>query len=344
MRHAINYRLSILGGCLLMSLAGCGLMRPYEPAIRHKVPPPYVPESVPRELCKATLPDYMIEPPDVLTIDAVNVTPLPPYRLKTLDVITILVDGTPEQAPISGTFGIEPGGIVQLGFDYGGVEVGGLTIEEAKDKIHEHLLNVLREPEVYVSLAEVRSEQDIAGEHLVALDGKVNLGTYGRVRVVGMTIEEATEAIEKHLSQYLEDPKVSIDVFGYNSKVYYVITQGADLGDEATAIPFKGNETVLDAITQIGGFSSVSSMRLWVARPGRNQRGGDQILPIDWLAISQRADTETNYQLLPGDRLFIAEDPIVAFDNRLGKVLAPWERFLGHALFMTSVIARLGLL
>jgi polysaccharide export outer membrane protein len=257
-----------------------------------------------------------------------------------LDVVTILVEGTPEQAPISGAFGVEPGGIVQLGFEYGAVKVSGLTIEEAEERIREHLLNILREPQVYVNLAEIQSAQDIAGEHLVAADGKVNLGTYGRVRVVGLTIEEAAETIEEHLSKDLEDPEIAVDVFGYNSKIYYVITQGADLGDEAVALPYKGNETVLDAITQINGFSSVSSMRMWVARPGRNQCGGDQILPVDWLAISQRADTATNYQLLPGDRLFIAEDPLVALDNRMAKVLAPWERLLGHALFMTDVIAR----
>jgi polysaccharide export outer membrane protein len=286
------------------------------------------------------MPDYVIEPPDVLTINALNITPLPPYRLSSLDVINIQVNGTPEDRPIQGPFPVEPGGVVQLGFDYGIVKVGGLTIQEVKDTITEHLKALLRAPEVFVSLAQIRAEQDVAGEHLVAADGKVNLGTYGRVRVVGMTMEEATEALVKHLSQYLEDPKISLDVFGYNSKVFYIITQGADLGDQAVAIPFKGNETVLDAITQINGLSPFSSLRMWVARPGRNQSGGDQILPIDWLAISQRAATETNYQLLPGDRIFIAEDPFIALDNRMGKILAPWERLLGQSLFLTSVIAR----
>ena len=33
-----------------------------------------------------------------------------------------------------------------------------------------------------------------AGQHLVAMDGCVNLGTYGAVRVAGMTLEEAVKA------------------------------------------------------------------------------------------------------------------------------------------------------
>jgi polysaccharide export outer membrane protein len=194
---------------------------------------------------------------------------------------------------------------------------------------------------VFISLGEIRGMQEIQGEHLVAPDGKVTLGTYGRVRVVGMTIEQARAAIEQHLSAYLENPKISLDVFGYNSKVFYVVTQGAGLGDQITAIPIKGNETALDAISQIAGLTSVSSKRIWIARPGVNSRGGDQILPVDWLAITQRADPCTNYQILPGDRVYVAEDQLVAFDNALAKVIAPVERLFGFTLLGTSTVQRL---
>ena len=78
-------------------------------------------------------------------------------------------------------------------------------------------------------LAQMAAQQQIAGDHLVAPDGKVNLGTYGRVRVVGLTMEEAKAAIEDHLSQTIESPQIALDVLGYNSKVFYVITQGAGL-------------------------------------------------------------------------------------------------------------------
>ncbi len=43
-----------------------------------------------------------------------------------------------------------------------------------------------------------------------------------------------------------------------------------------------------------------------------------QILPVDWKAITAQAATETNYQLMPGDRVFVAEDKMVAFDTGLG--------------------------
>ena len=99
----------------------------------------------------------------------------------------------------------------------------------------------------------------------------------------------------------------------YNSKVYYVITQGAGLGDSVRRLPVTGNETVLDAISQINGLSQVSSKKIWIARPAPHNFGCQQILPIEWDAITQGAQTATNYQILPGDRLFVAEDELVTF-------------------------------
>jgi polysaccharide export outer membrane protein len=147
-----------------------------------------------------------------------------------------------------------------------------------------------------------------------------------------MTQGQAKLAIEMHLSATLEYPEVSVDVAGYNSKVYYVISQGAGLGDGVARVPITGNETVLDAIAQINGTEAVSSKHMWIARPAPHGNPCDQILPVDWNAITQRADTSTNYQLLPGDRLFIQEDKWIATNTYINKVLTPVERLFGFTL------------
>ena len=41
---------------------------------------------------------------------------------------------------------------------------------------------------------------------------------------------------------------------------------------------------------------------------------------------------------MPGDRVFIAEDNVIAFNNCLAKVTAPIERLLGMASLGTSAI------
>ena len=95
---------------------------------------------------------------------------------------------------------------------------------------------------------------------------------------------------------------------------------------------------MLDAISQINGLSQVSSRKLWVARPSAKDPKKGTVLPVDWEAITQRGIDATNYPLLPGDRVFIAEDHLVAMNNKLNKNIAPVERLLGLvSLFEATV-------
>jgi polysaccharide biosynthesis/export protein len=301
---------------------------------------PHPPPDVPRELAKVVLPTYTVEPPDILVIEAIHIVPRSPYSLRTADVLAITVQGTLPDAPVVGAYSVQPGGIVNLGAPYGTARVAGLTIEQAREEVRRVMAMQVKDPVVSVSLIEMAGKQQIAGEHLVGPDGTVTLGSYGSVPVVGLTLAETKRAIELHLSQSLEDPEVAVDVYAYNSKVYYVITEGAGLGDGVTKFPITGNETVLDAIANINGLTEVSSMRIWIARPSPCEEGL-QILPVDWQCVAAYGGADTNYQLMPGDRVFVAEDRLIAFDTHLAKVLAPLERAMGFTLLSTGTATRL---
>jgi len=291
-----------------------------------------------KELAKITLPPYVIEPPDILLIDALRVVPKPPFRIQSFDTLQVIVEGTLLEQPINGLYVVEPGGMLDLGPSYGKVMVGGQSLEEAQDAVFRHLKRVLKEPQVSLTLAQAAGQQQISGEHLVGPDGTINLGTYGSVYVTGLTLEEAKEKIEQHLDKHLDAPLVSVDVFSYNSKVYYVITEGAGQGDNVARFPVTGNETVLDAIAQINGLSRLSSKDVWIARPAPSGVGCDQILPVDIEAIMKGAATGTNYQILPGDRVFIAQDHMIAFAGLIEKWTAPFERMFGFALLGSSTV------
>lgn len=328
-----------VGMVLLACAAGCQTV--HHSGVPQSTPMPApVPDSVPRELSKTILPSYVIEPPDILLIDALHIVPKPPYHLRTLDVLNIRVQPVHPEAPIDGVYPVQAGGRVDLGFHYGSAAVGGLTVEEAEQAIHEHLRDFLAEPFVVsATLADTAARQQIAGEHLVGPDGTITLGAYGSVPVVGLTLAGAKQTIERHLAQYLENPEVSVDVYAYNSKVYYVITQGAGLGDRVYRFPVTGNETVLDAISQINGLDSVSSKRIWIARPTRTA-GKVQVLPVCWDAIAAQGSPASNYQLLPGDRVYIAQNRLIAFDTNLAKLTAPFERIMGFSLLGAETITR----
>ena len=315
---------------LLCGVIGCqGVMRPRDPILPEQSPGG---QGVPVEGYKTSLPPYVIEPPDILLIDAVKVVPKAPHRIEPFDLLQIIVDGTHTEFPIAINYPVEPGGTVNLGGPYGRVKVSGLTIDEATDVIDKHLRLQLRDPQESISLAQSAGIQQIIGEHLVGPDGTVNLGTYGKVYVTGMTIEEATAAIEERLSEKLEDPQVAVDVFAYNSKVYYIIIEGAGGGDQVIRVPVTGNETVLDAIAQLGGMSQMSSQTIWIARPTPGDAGTVTKLPVNWKDITRHASMASNYQILPGDRVFIMEDRMIATYRFIDKLLTPFERVLGFSL------------
>lgn len=329
-------------GCLtllLLSSMGCtAFLAPRDP-FPATPPEPSPCSDVPRELDMVSLPPYVIEPPDILMINAIKIVPKPPHKIEPFDGLLIRVDGLDQ--PFGDVFSVDPEGKVDLGPSYGKVQVVDLTVDDAEAEIRKQLSRLYSDVEVSVSLAFSAGVQQIIGEHLVGPDGRVNLGQYGSVYVTGRTIDEAREAIEAQLSNYLDDPKVVVDILAYNSKKYYVVTEGAGFGDNVFEAPITGNETVLDAISRIGGISQISSTKIWIARPAPNGVGCEQILPVSWEDISRGASTATNYQLMPGDRLFIAQDHLIAFDSYVGKLTRPFERMFGFVSLGTATLNRI---
>jgi len=299
-------------------------------------------QRIPNEEFKTTLPLYVVEPPDILLIDALRVIPKAPYRLEPLDIVQIESENVLPDYPITGEYQIDASGRVNLGSQYGKATISGLTIDEAETAIQDKLLELLVNPVTTINLLETAGSQQIAGEHQVAPDGMVNLGTYGQVYVAGLTLEQVKEAIEKKLDEYLEAPEVIVDVSAYNSKFYYVISDGAGLGDQVVRLPINGGETVLDAISEIGGLGGQATKDIWVARPSPDHGGYEQRLPVNWDAICKQGITATNYQIFPGDRVFIRASELNRIDAMVARATAPVERIAGTLFLGTATIRNLG--
>ncbi len=220
-------------------------------------------------------------------------------------------------------------------------------------------LNKMSMPEYVVSppdllvveVLEALPGRPISGERLVRPDGTITLGFYGDVYVNGLTVSEIKEKIVIHLRKYLTDevlgltglgpdnnpiaipPKDSdrifVDVAAYNSQVYYV------QGDVAAPgrLPITGNETVLDAINYAGGLAPMASLpNIRLVRPAPPGTCNPQVLPINLSAIIQEGDTTTNYQLMPGDRIFVYRDPIVRATIFIDRLAAPFNTVVSSIL------------
>ncbi|MBL8795678.1 MAG: polysaccharide biosynthesis/export family protein [Planctomycetia bacterium] len=206
-------------------------------------------------------------------------------------------------------------------------------------------------------------DQPIRGQHLVRPDGTINLGIYGPVYVTGLTLDAAKDAIARQLAGRIrilpqkDDPEfkeldlkkpvsdielikkvLSVDVLAYNSKYYYVITDGGGFGEQVTRFPITGNETVLDAISQISGLPPVASKKhITVARTVHGGHG-QQVLPVDWVGITQHGQVRTNYQIMPNDRVYVKAQKLVTVDTALARFLSPIERIFGITLLGSSTV------
>jgi polysaccharide export outer membrane protein len=189
--------------------------------------------------------------------------------------------------------------------------------------------------------------QPVRGPHLVRPDGTVGVGTYGSVYVAGLTIDQARIEIAKVVHARLDPTKkslkdvmegLSVDVLAYNSKVYYVITDRIGFGEVVQRIPITGNETVLDAISQVNGLPPEASRRkIWVARR-TPVHSGDNKLDVDWIGITQRGEMATNYQLVPGDRVYVKGQAIQRADTAIARLISPIQRLLGLVLLGSETV------
>jgi protein involved in polysaccharide export with SLBB domain len=261
---------------------------------------------------------YTLEPPDIIRVEEIHLVPKAPHQLRTLDVIWIKVIGTPVESPIDGHFAVEPDGVVQLGSDYGNVQVTGLTVEAAQAAIRRHLAGTdsnakgrLINPEVSVRLLRI-ADLPIAGNHIIDPAGYITFGIYGRVHVSGLTLDECRDAIELHLSKYFEHPQVATDIYKFNSKWYYVVYKFTSdaIEDEVIKFPYTGNErvsnVVANAVGAIGGLTPNTPLRIWIERTEPNS-DKPVILPVDWEGIII-GRSGTNYKIRWDDRVHMQHE------------------------------------
>jgi protein involved in polysaccharide export with SLBB domain len=150
--------------------------------------------------------------------------------------------------------------------------------------------------------ADLDSPVRFPGEQPVLPDGTINLGKYGRLQVMGKSVPEIETLVRGAVQVHVKDAGfISVRLVARQSKVYYVIGEVNSPG----AFQLQGRETVLDAILQAGGLApNASRSNIILSRPTRPDCPRI-VLPVCWTNIVQFGDTATNYQIAPGDRIYV---------------------------------------
>ena len=115
-----------------------------------------------------------------------------------------------------------------------------------------------------------------------------------------------------------EADQISVRLDQAESKVYYVLGEVNTPG----AFPVVGRETVLDAIIKAGGLADRANRHNILLSHPTPPESCPEVLPICYQQIVQLGDTATNYQIQPGDRIFV---PSLTLCREIGQTLAPWH-------------------
>jgi len=145
------------------------------------------------------------------------------------------------------------------------------------------------------------SEIRFPADQKVLADGTIDLSGFGRLVVSGMTLESAENQIERMIVDAGQKAtQINVRLLEPVHRIY-VLGEVASPG----SYPFIGNETVLDGILAAGGLTTQANpCKVILARP-TPPPSCRVALPICYREITQLGDTTTNYQLQPGDRIFV---------------------------------------
>ncbi|MBX9582315.1 MAG: SLBB domain-containing protein [Gemmataceae bacterium] len=145
-------------------------------------------------------------------------------------------------------------------------------------------------------------------DQVVFADGTIDLGVYGRPVVAGRTQEQIVALVSTAISakegekEKLKEPVgVTVRIIGRTSKVYYVLGEVNAPG----AFPVNGFDTVLDGIIRAGGVTNRAGLQNIVLSRPTPPDNCRVVFPVCYSNIVQLGDTSTNYQLQPGDRIYV---------------------------------------
>ena len=156
----------------------------------------------------------------------------------------------------------------------------------------------------------VFGEEDLSRITRVDARGLINLPLVGEVKVFGLTLRDAEQAIAHAYrdGRFLRNPQVTVTVEVY--AVREISVQGQVKNPQRVMLPPESSMTVLEAITKCGGFSdSAKGTEVRVTRVDADGKVKVFIVDIDSLIKGKdRAKSEDNsLLLLPGDIIYVPE-------------------------------------
>lgn len=200
---------------------------------------------------------------------------------------------------------------------FGGIAIPGMTsvvpkMEADYDAIQEELkaLHVVNptpyeiHPGDSFSLS-VYNQPSLSSSFMIAPDGTASLPLIGLIKLSGLNLNDATNLIEKRLTNYLKSPIVALAPQSVSGYYFTIAGRVVKPGNYTVSL---GQTRLLDAIALSGGFErglfhsdTVELADLdnaYIKRDGRK-------LPVDFKKLVYEGDSLHNIPVLNGDYIYV---------------------------------------
>ncbi len=172
---------------------------------------------------------------------------------------------------------------------------------------------------VFVPLkADIPAQYDVSGDYVVGPEGLVFMPLVGEVQAAGLTKGELEESLTEKLTEFIEQPDVSVGIAQYMSKKVYVIGEVGIPGP----VPMKGNIlTVWDAIVSAG--LPLKTAALWRVHVITPDEANPVTKRINLRSIMYRGKFAQNDFLSPGDIVVVPSSTAASLGQYLGQIVKP---------------------
>jgi len=147
---------------------------------------------------------------------------------------------------------------------------------------------------------------DLSTEAPVRPDGKISAPLVQELQAQGKTPAELTAEIRKALSQYIQDPVVSIVVKTSATQSSAAAIRVIGAAATPKSVPYRKGLTALDVMVEVGGLNTFAAgNRARLIR--RKEDGGYTTYPLRLSELMKGGNLKANVDLMPGDVIQIPQ-------------------------------------
>ncbi len=172
---------------------------------------------------------------------------------------------------------------------------------------------------------------DLDQERVVGPDGEVFLTLIGRVKVLGRTVGDITEEVNRRYAEEMVNPQITVSVSNFTGLTVYVTGEVLKPGE----VPYRGGLSLVQAVFNAGGFTKRARWKevLLIRRRDGAPPVGTLVNVKEILRDGQFAD---DVPLAPLDVVYVHHSKIVGLNIFVEQVISrnipqvgPWLYYFG---------------